>query len=88
MHELCNIFPDMVILRISVYNPCMTWDYTKKEYAKQAKADPIWLLERQINHGLQGKKLPKKLLMKHFDELKIPDDRRAFLKLLLWGSWY
>lgn len=64
----------------------MVWDYTKKAYKKQAKADPKWHLERMICYGLHGEKLNKKLLEKHFAELKIPKDRKIFLELLLWGK--
>lgn len=66
----------------------MTWDYTKKDYKKQSKADPVWKLERQINYGVENEKLDAKVLKKYFNQLKIPEDRKAFLKLLLWGSWY
>ncbi len=64
----------------------MPWDYSKKAYKKQAKADPRWQLERAICYGLEGKKLNKVLLKKHLHELKIPEDRKAFLELLLWGK--
>lgn len=64
----------------------MAWDYQQKEYDKQAKADPVWYLERLINHGLEGKKIERNMLEKHFAELRIPEDRRAFLELLLWNK--
>ncbi len=64
----------------------MAWDYTKKEYKKQADKDVIWRLERLINFGLRGKKIERKLLEKHIDKLKIPENRRAFLELLLWNK--
>lgn len=64
----------------------MPWDYSKKEYQKQEKADPIWKLERLINYGLKGEKLDKTLLKKHLSKLQIPEDRRAFLELLLWNT--
>ena len=63
----------------------MTWDYTKTEYQKQAKADPKWHLERLINYGLGDEKIDRKLLSKYIKDLKISDDRRAFLELLLWN---
>ena len=62
----------------------MAWDYTKEEYEKQKKADPVWHLERLINYGLRGEKIDKKLLKKYLPKLKIPENRRAFLELLLW----
>jgi len=64
----------------------MVWDYDKEEYEKQAKADPIWYLERLINYGTKGERLNKKLLEKYLPQLKIPEDRRAFLELLLWNK--
>lgn len=64
----------------------MTWDYTTIEYQKQAKADPKWHLERLINYGLGDEKLNRKMLEKYINELNIPDERRAFLELLLWNK--
>ena len=64
----------------------MTWDYTKTEYEKQAKADPVWRLERLINYGLEKEKLDRNLLAQYLPQLKIPEDRRAFLELLLWNK--
>jgi len=64
----------------------MTWDYTKTEYEKQAKKDPVWELERLINYGPGKEKIDKKKLEEHLAELNIPDDRRAFLELLLWNK--
>ncbi|OGY62565.1 MAG: hypothetical protein A2745_01265 [Candidatus Harrisonbacteria bacterium RIFCSPHIGHO2_01_FULL_44_13] len=61
----------------------MPWDYTKTEYEKQAKADPVWHLERLINYGLGDKKLNRKILKKYLPRLRIPEDRRAFLELIL-----
>ena len=66
----------------------MSWDYKESEYDKQAKADPIWGLERLINYGLDGKKINKELLRKYLPQLKIPDNRRAFLELLLWNKQF
>ncbi|MDO8512315.1 MAG: hypothetical protein Q7S57_03510 [bacterium] len=64
----------------------MTWDYDKNEYEKQATADPVWHLERLINYGLNGEKINRELLKKHLPELKIPQNRRDFLELLLWNK--
>lgn len=64
----------------------MTWDYQKEEYLKQAKVDPIWHLERLINYGLRGKKIDEKMLKKYLPQLKIPEERRAFLELILWNK--
>ncbi|MBU2578973.1 hypothetical protein KKA09_02550 [Patescibacteria group bacterium] len=64
----------------------MAWDYTKTEYDKQAKADPIWRFERLINYGLNGTKLNADELKKYLPQLRIPQNRRAFLELLLWNK--
>lgn len=64
----------------------MAWDYDKKEYEKQAETDPVWHLERLINYGLGDKKINRELLKKYMPQLKIPENRRAFLELLLWGK--
>ena len=64
----------------------MTWDYDKTEYQKQAKADEKWHLERLINYSLGDEKIDRKMLEKHLKDLKIPDDRRSFLELLIWNK--
>ena len=64
----------------------MVWDYTKTEYEKQAKADPVWHLERLINYGLEKEKINRKFLEKHLKELRIPENRRKFLNLILYGT--
>ena len=65
----------------------MAWDYTDAEYAKQAAADPLWGLERQINGGLKnGEKISRALLEQYLPQLKMPDDRRAFLELIVWNK--
>lgn len=64
----------------------MIWDYKQEEFEKQVNADPVWYLERIINYGLGDKKLNRKTLEKYLRQLKIPEDRRAFLELLLWNK--
>ena len=61
----------------------MPWDYTKIAYQKQAAADEQGHLERLINYGLGDEKLEREALKKYLPELAIPEDRRAFLELLL-----
>jgi len=62
------------------------WDYTKTEYEKQAAADPIWKLERLINYGLGEEKIDRELLKQLLPKLRIPENRRDFLALLLWNK--
>lgn len=64
----------------------MVWDYAEIEYKKQAQADPQWHLERLINYGLGDEKIDRELLKQWLSRLRIPEDRRAFLELLLWNK--
>jgi hypothetical protein len=66
----------------------MPWDYDDKSYKKQATKDPVWHLERLINHGLGNEKLSKTLLKTHLTKLNIPEKRRTFLELLLWDKQF
>lgn len=58
------------------------WDYDIGTLQKTEEAER-WALERAILYGLGGQKLPRGLLIKHLPALRIPEDRRAFLMLLL-----
>ena len=64
----------------------MAWDYNTTEYQKQAKADEIWHLEKLINYGLGDEKLKRDSLERHLKDLKIPDERRDFLELIIWNK--
>lgn len=64
----------------------MPWDYDKKSYRKQAKAAPLFHLERLIQYGLGKEKLKKEMLKKYLPSLKIPQDYRAFLTFIVWGK--
>jgi len=64
----------------------MTWDYHPDQYEKQAEADPIWRLERQILYAHPSTRLNRQELEKYLPQLKIPEDTRAFLELLLWNK--
>jgi hypothetical protein len=66
----------------------VTWDYHPTEYEKQAAADERWHLERLINYGLGKEKLHREALERHLKDLNIPEDRRAFLELLLWDKTF
>ncbi len=63
----------------------MAWDYFKRAVLKQKQVDPVWFLERQINYG-EGGKLNRKQLEKYLPQLNIPENKRAFLELLLWDK--
>lgn len=57
------------------------WDYPKTETLKE---DEKWYLERALTYGLAGEKLKRETVKGHLKNLKIPEDTRAFLELLLW----
>ena len=62
------------------------WDYDLATLGKGPEAER-WMLERLILYGLNGKKIPLRLLRKHWDYLKnrnnIPEERIHFLSLFL-----
>ncbi|MFA5946233.1 MAG: hypothetical protein WC802_04985 [Patescibacteria group bacterium] len=64
----------------------MTWDYDKQAEDKQAAQDPAWKLERQILFGDGEEKMDRLLLAQYLPKLRIPENRRAFLELLLWNK--
>ena len=76
-------FTSSVSRGIIIYMP---WDYAKEAYEKQAAADPVWRLERVINYDFGEEKIDRALLEQYLPQLDIPEDRRAFLELLLWGK--
>jgi antitoxin (DNA-binding transcriptional repressor) of toxin-antitoxin stability system len=57
------------------------WDYDLATLQKGEAAER-WRLERMILYGCT-EKIPAALLRKHLPALRIPDDRRSFLALLL-----
>lgn len=59
------------------------WDYDKKTIDR-GTLGRRFILERMINFGLNGKKLKKEEVKKHFKYLKLDPDKKEFLKLLLW----
>mgnify|MGYP001589355149 CR=1 FL=1 len=81
-------FAAMDAVHFLVYVEHMAWDYTETEYQKQANADPLWRLERLITYGLGKEKLDREELVQYLPKLKIPEDRRAFLELLVWDKLF
>lgn len=59
------------------------WDYPKNQNLKK---NEIWHMERVLCFGLAGEKIDRKALVRHFDRLKIPENTKTFLKLLLWDK--
>lgn len=64
----------------------MAWDYDDRNYKKQAAADVQWRLERAINFGVGKTKLNRELVKQYLPKLNIPENRKAFLELLLWDK--
>ena len=66
----------------------MTWDYKQRDVDIQAQADPAWELERFLNYGTENKKLDRATLEKYLPLIKIPQQTRDFLTLILWNKKY
>jgi len=64
----------------------MFWDYKQRAAKKQAENDEKWALERLINFGVGRHKLSKRLLRKYLPELRIDDNKRAALELIIWNK--
>ncbi len=65
------------------------WDYNlPKNWKPKTDQEWIWYLERLINYGLGGDKLNRKQLKKYFNRIKMADNTKAFLELLLWKKPY
>lgn len=58
------------------------WDYDKVTLQQGDDAER-WQLERMILYGLGGEKLRVPLVRKHLPTLRIPEEHRYFLSLLL-----
>ena len=59
------------------------WDYPK---TKNLKDNEAWYLERLLIYGLNKEKINRAMLERNFNKIKIPDNTRAFLELLLWNK--
>lgn len=64
------------------------WDYNLKNIDERDEKFIIWKLERLVNYGLGGEKIDAKLLKKYFTKIKMPENTKAFLELLLWKKPY
>ena len=62
--------------------PMHLWDYNPATLAHGDEAER-WTLERMVLYGLCGKKLNAALLRKHLAHLRIPEEHRSFLTLML-----
>lgn len=64
------------------------WDYDIKTVDQNTEQFIIWKLERLINYGLGDEKLDVNLLKKYWDKIKMPENTKSFLELLLWGKHF
>ncbi len=60
------------------------WSVDIRSLNKSPRSAEIWKLEQSINFGLNGEKLNRALVMKHWDRLHLDPARKKFLKFLLW----
>lgn len=62
----------------------MIWDYDEKELLHK---DPVLYLEKQLTTGMTPTTIIDKwLVMKHFHELHLPKEHKAYLAFLLRGN--
>lgn len=63
------------------------WSVDEEKMKQSPEAYEIWRLEQLVNFGLDGEKLKKDLLKKHWSKIFIEDPyRRALLEMILWGK--
>jgi len=59
------------------------WSVDTKRLKKDKQKYEIWKLEQMINYGLRGKKLDKKFLVKHIDNISIDPNKKQYLKMII-----
>lgn len=65
------------------------WDYKlPKNWKPKTEQEQTWYLERLVNYGLGGDKLNRNQLKKYFNKIRMTDNTKAFLELLLWKKPY
>lgn len=60
------------------------WSTDEKQLKKDPKSFAVWRLEQLVNFGLNGEKILKSELKKHWNELKIDSARKKFLEAILY----
>jgi len=67
----------------------INWTVDEKKMKKTSpKEYKLWKITQLINYGLDGEKLDKKEVVKHWPELspRIDPESRNYLKFLIWGN--
>lgn len=59
------------------------WSTDVQQLKKKPEQYAVWKLEQLINFGLDGEKISRKDLKRHWDQLVIDPSRKKFLELLL-----
>lgn len=64
------------------------WDYDEKELRKTERGR-IFILERMLNYGPEGKKIKLSEVKKYWEKLapNLFAVRRRLLELLIWGKY-
>ncbi len=61
------------------------WSVDVKQFKKRnPKQFAIWRLEQLVNFGLQGEKISKKDLKKHWGKLYLDPKKKTYLASILW----
>ena len=64
------------------------WDYDTSKQDLNSESWQLWKLQRQLDYGLGEEKLSRVMLEKYWDQLKMPDETRTFLELILWQKHF
>lgn len=62
------------------------WTVDTKQLKKDKKKYAVWKLEQMVNFGLNGKKLNKADLKKHWLQLNLDPKKKKYLFMILWPS--
>lgn len=60
------------------------WTVDENKLKGDKEGYAVWKLEQTANFGLNGTKLKKKELKKHWSKLRLDPARKKFLELLLY----
>ena len=64
------------------------WDYDlPKNWQPKTDEEWIWYIERVVNYGPRDNdKLNKHIIRKYFDRLTLDNERKEFLRFLVYGE--
>jgi len=64
------------------------WSTDITELKKDKKQYAVWRLEQMVNFGLEGKKISRRELKKHWVKLLLDQNKKRYLAMLLWPKQF